>query len=143
MNKSWYYNGGMSTINSFRVRDISDIPLQYLMFLDSLEYHVETEGFIIVHAGLNFEIDDPFSDKHAMLWARNGNVVPELINHRKVVHGHTPMVLDKIKEQLDHDTTAYDLDNGCVYSGVEGLGNLCALELNSLKLEVQPNVDLF
>ena len=101
------------------------------------------EDFIIVHAGLNFDIEDPLSDKEGMLWIRNQYVVPEKIGNRTMVHGHTPMVLNKIKDEIENNAKDIDLDGGCVYIGTEGLGNLCALELDSKKLEVQPNIDFF
>ncbi|GIV34046.1 MAG: serine/threonine protein phosphatase [Chitinophagales bacterium] len=139
---NWFYNGGMPTLNSFGVRDVQEIPSHFMEFLLNLDYYYLTEQFVVVHAGLNFNLDDPFSDKEAMLWIRNQKVVPEKIGNRKLIHGHTPIMLDKLVESVESNAPNIDLDNGCVYVGTPGLGNLCALELSSMRLEVQPNKDI-
>ncbi len=139
--KDWYYNGGMPTLRSFGVREASEVDEHFLEFIKSLDYYHAMEDFLIVHAGLNFEIPNPLADLEGMLWIRNKFVLPEKIGNRTMVHGHTPMPLDNIKEAIDTRAKDIDLDAGCVYFGTEGLGNLCALELNSMKLEVQPNLD--
>ncbi len=139
---NWFYNGGMPTLRSFGVRETREVPGHFIEFLSSLEYYYQTDNFLVVHAGLNFAIDDPLTDKESMLWTRNQSVSPEKIGHRKMVHGHTPISLDELKGAIEKNSMDLDLDNGCVYVGTPGLGNLCALEMSSMQLEVQPNVDL-
>ena len=141
--QQWFYNGGLSTLNSFGLQEVRAVPGQYLSFLDSLEHYVELEDFVIVHAGFNFKIDNPFEDKHAMLWIRNETIDISKIGNKRIIHGHTPISVDKVKAEIDTNNDTIDLDSGCVYHGVEGLGNLCALELNSMHLEVQENLDVF
>ena len=140
---NWFYNGGMPTLQSFGVREPKQIPSHFIEFVGSLKYYFEMDDFLVVHAGLNFDVEDPLSDKEGMLWLRNQFVVPEKIGNRTMVHGHTPMILDKIKEAIENNSKDIDLDGGCVYIGTEGLGNLCALELNSKMLAVQSNIDFF
>jgi serine/threonine protein phosphatase 1 len=123
------------------VRDVQDVPEHFMEFLESMDFYHQMDDFLVVHAGLNFELPDVMADTQSMMWIRNTVVFPEKIGNRTLVHGHTPTVLDKIKESIDTNSKDIDLDGGCVYWGTEGLGNLCALELNSMKLEVQPNVD--
>jgi serine/threonine protein phosphatase 1 len=141
MRKDWYFNGGMPTLRSFGVRETSEVPYHFMEFLGSLEYFHETGDYIIVHAGLNFDIPDPLADREGMLWIRNTFVLPEKIGNRTMIHGHTPVSAAEIRQAVESNSKDIDLDGGCVYTGIEGLGNLCALELNSLRLEVQPNVD--
>jgi serine/threonine protein phosphatase 1 len=139
--KDWFYNGGLPTLQSFGAREVQEVPEHFLEFLESTEYYHMMDDFLVVHAGLNFEIPDPMQDTIGMLWIRNTYVSPEKIGNRTLVHGHTPTVLDKIKESIDKGAKDIDLDGGCVYAGTEGLGNLCALELNTMRLEVQPNIE--
>jgi len=139
--KDWFYNGGMHTLRSFGVREAGEVPEHFLEFMRALDYYHAMDDFLIVHAGLNFDIDNPFADLEGMLWIRNKFVLPDKIGNRTMVHGHTPTILAQVREAIEKKLKDIDLDNGCVYLGTEGLGNLCALELNSLKLEVQPNID--
>ena len=32
------------------------------------------DSYILVHAGMNFGIEDPFADKHSMLWIKDFKV---------------------------------------------------------------------
>ncbi|HXH18300.1 MAG TPA: metallophosphoesterase family protein [Chitinophagales bacterium] len=139
--KNWFYNGGIETLRSFGARDVSEVPDHFLEFLKSLDYYYVTDGFFIVHAGLNFDIPNPLEDVESMLWIRNKYVVPEKIGNRIIVHGHTPVPLEAIKEAVNSKAPDIDLDGGCVYWDIEGLGNLCALELNTMRLESLKNVD--
>lgn len=139
--KDWYYNGGMPTLHSFGAREVSEVPYHFLEFMESLEPYHAMDDYLIVHAGLNFDIPNPLDDIEGMLWIRNTFVLPEKIGNRAMVHGHTPLTVDAIKAAVDGNSKDIDLDAGCVYAGTEGLGNLVALELNAKKLVVQPNVD--
>lgn len=133
--------GGQKTLKSFGVSSMANIPDEYMEFFKTLEYYIELDDYVLVHAGFNFIKKDVFKDKHAMMWSRHDKVLPERINYRKIVHGHTPTSLKKIKDNLKAKKS-YEIvvDNGCVYH-VVGQGNLVALELNTLKLVVQPNIE--
>lgn len=133
--------GGSKTLKSFKVSSMADIEPEYMEFFKSLEYYVELEKYILVHAGFNFIKKDVFKDKHAMMWSRHDKIIPERINFRKIVHGHTPTSLKNIKAGLKAKKNfEIIIDNGCVYQSA-GQGNLVALDLDSLKLTVQPNIE--
>ncbi len=136
----WMQYGGRETLNSFAVEDPCEVPLSYRQFLGSFPYFIELEEFILVHGGLNFKIPDPLLDWDAMLWSRDNEVVKELIGGRRVICGHTPVKQDEIRLSLATDHIW--LDNGCVYKGEAGLGALAALELNSMSLLFQENIDM-
>lgn len=139
--KDWFYNGGMLTLLSFGVRETREVPEQFRLFIQTMDFYHLMDDFVVVHAGLNFNIANPLDDTQGMLWIRNTYVLPEKIGNRTMVHGHTPTILDKIKIAIDSGSKDIDVDGGCVYWDIEGLGNLCALELNSMRLEVQRNLD--
>src|SRR5258708_708088 len=67
----WLENGGGETLKSFGISSVSQLPFQYLAFLKQTEFFIETDKYIFVHAGLNFRIDNPFTDEEAMIWTRD------------------------------------------------------------------------
>jgi len=136
----WLLNGGRTTLDSFGIEDPCDTPLVYKRFLSRLPYYFELEDFILVHAGLNRQADDPFSDKEAMLWARPSSInTTSVFTGKPIISGHTPVTKEAIINSLR--TGWILLDNGCVYSSNQELGSLAALELNSLSLYFQKNID--
>ncbi|MCD4725290.1 MAG: hypothetical protein K8R63_10665 [Bacteroidales bacterium] len=112
--------------------------------MDGLKTHIILEDFVLVHAGLNFSNTDPFEDEIAMLWSRDFSPQAEKINGRTLIHGHLPINLETIF-MLKNNPEKYkyiDLDNGVYMAGREGFGNLVALELNSMELYSQYNLDM-
>ncbi|MBW6460870.1 MAG: metallophosphoesterase [Bacteroidales bacterium] len=141
--KEWFRYGGRETLKSFGLSDVHDIPGKYIDWMRNLDYYIELDGYILVHAGLNFSIENPYDDKHAMLWAKDFKAIPEKIGNRKVVHGHVPVSLEFIDLVAKSDTFDFiDLDNGVYMPGKEGFGNLVAMELTSRELVIQPNLDM-
>jgi serine/threonine protein phosphatase 1 len=136
----WMLNGGYATLASYGVEGACDIPISTRHLLANLPRYLSLNDVVLVHAGLNFDLNDPFSDREAMLWARPGESGHVKLGGRKLVCGHTPKTRNAIEASLVTDLIT--LDNGCVYAGVPGLGNLAALELNSLTLSFQENIDL-
>jgi serine/threonine protein phosphatase 1 len=135
----WMLNGGGATLASFGVDDPCEIPISYRRFFEALPFYLELEDFILVHAGLNFLADDPFSDKEAMLWTRTQEVRNDAIGQKKVITGHTPVSRETIKKSIS--SGLIPLDNGCVYATEKQFGTLCALDLNTLSLYFQKNID--
>lgn len=131
--------GGKETLKSFKVKTVHEIPTEYINFFHTLEYYIELEDFVLVHAGLNFIDKNPYSDRHAMLWSRGNRIIPAKIQYRRIVHGHTPTKLVVIKNALKKPKNyTICIDAGCVYKG-EGLGNLVALNLDTFEMLVQKN----
>lgn len=136
----WLANGGQTTLASFRADGPGDIPHPYRSFLDSLPYYLLLDDFVIVHAGLNFDRSDPFSDTEAMLWRRECVVDLERTGGRRLVSGHTAVTRAQVEASLA--TNRILLDNGCVFApNRPGMGCLAALELNSMTLTFQENID--
>lgn len=140
---NWMLNGGHSTLDSFGVERVQEVSDKYISFLKQLPYYFELEEYVLVHAGLNTDTASPFEDKHAMLWIRGHEHDPAAINHKTVVHGHTPIPYEKVKDQVEQQNSPLiNLDNGCVYKGKrDGMGKLCALELNERRLISLENQD--
>jgi len=136
----WLLNGCNETLDSFKVFETSEIPVKYINFINRMPYYIDLEDFILVHAGLNFDLDNPLLDLNSMLWIRNSIVNRQKIKNRRVIVGHTPKTLDEIKSSLNSDKII--IDGGCCYSHrYSNLGNLVALNLDTFELIVQKNID--
>jgi serine/threonine protein phosphatase 1 len=135
----WTANGGLATLASFQADGPCEIPQRYRDFLGSLPHYILLEGFVIVHAGLNFDTTHPFDDTDAMLWTRSHFVDRQRIGGRRLICGHTPLSRTRLEESLN--SSKIMLDNGCVFGGLPETGNLAALELESMTLSLQPNID--
>ena len=137
---AWVSNGAYSTLKSFNITHPLQLEPEYLRFFRGMKYYYLTEDFVIVHAGLNCKIDNPFEDTFSMLWTRDEYVNRSLIGGRRVICGHTPTSQEKVRNSLNQDKIF--LDGGCVYKGLHIPGGfLFALELNTMTLYEQYNVD--
>ncbi len=140
-NDAWLYNGFQTTLDSFSIRKIHDIGRTYLHFFDNLKHYYITDGYILTHAGLNNFADNPLTDGHSMLWTRDDSVNIVKTGGLRLVSGHTPHAIDDIENSLGN--MKIQLDGGCVYAGKRsGMGRLCALDLDTLELFRQENIDI-
>lgn len=140
--KEWETYGGKQALESFDVERPRDIPQKYIDWMKSLEYFVELDKFVIVHAGLNFDIEDPFEDKFSMIWIREYKVDEVKLKNKTVIHGHVPVNLEYIDMAVNTPgTPAIGIDNGVYFSNRPGYGNLVALELTNMEYAVQSLMD--
>jgi serine/threonine protein phosphatase 1 len=140
--KQWMLYGGEQTMDSFAAVKVTDIPVKYIEWIESLDYYLEWDKFLIVHAGFNFANEDIFSDKISMMWIRDFAIDPVKLGDRKIIHGHLPVTLEFIYEAAKSSSFRFiDLDNGVYLANKPGYGNLMALQLETLELFVQPTLD--
>jgi serine/threonine protein phosphatase 1 len=135
----WIANGGLATLESFQADGPGEIPHIYREFLRSLPLYIQLDDFVIVHAGLNFDPPSPFDDSSAMLWTRSPVVDRQRIGGRRLICGHSPVSRSRLEASLD--SSKIMLDNGCVFGGRPELGCLAALELESMTVRYQENID--
>lgn len=108
---------------------------QYIQFLESLSYYFILDEFIIVHAGFNFTLANPFLGKEEMLTIREFYYDSSKAQNKVIIHGHNPYTFSEIKAAVKEKRKIIPLDNGCVYSGKrEDMGRLICLELDEPKL---------
>ncbi len=140
----WVKNGGMQALDSFGVEHPLMIPKIYKNWLKELPYYFEVDHYILVHAGLKFDKDDPFEDKRSMIWTRywHDTIDKDWLDGRIIIHGHTP--IHKIEIEKAADTLilipALDIDGGCVFKN-RGYGHLCAFDMTNEVLYFQENVE--
>ncbi|MBE0637815.1 MAG: serine/threonine protein phosphatase [Bacteroidales bacterium] len=141
--EEWMRSGGYATLKSFGIERVDQIPEKYVEWIRGLKYFYELDQYVLVHAGINFYRKDPFDDLHALLWTSSFTPEPEKIGNRTVIHGHVPVSLEFLKTILSDPNKRYiPLDTGCYHPNKPGMGNLVALELNSLNLLIQPNIEI-
>ena len=142
--KSWEAVGAKATLESFGVKHPREIPQQYIDWMNNCLPFVELENYILVHAGMNFKIDDPFSDERSMMWTRKFNVDFTKSHGKKVIHGHIPVDYSFMSLVVENND-AYDfiaLDNGVYVTDKPGLGNLMAFNPDTKQLLAQSNMDM-
>lgn len=77
-------------MESFKTDNLLSVPEHYIEWSLTCPglYH-ELDKFVL-HAGLNFEVEDPFSDE-VMLWVREFKVRPHKIAFRRLIDGYVPL----------------------------------------------------
>ena len=145
----WYANGAERTAKSFNVnadinKPVSElIPEKYFQYCSALPYFISLPDYIIVHAGLNFRISNPLTDFKTMIWTREEQYDKVLAKGKRIIHGHSPIVLDELKCNLKEGMPdIINVDTGCVYIQHKGLGNLTAVNAETLDLISVKNMDL-
>jgi serine/threonine protein phosphatase 1 len=137
--KEWNLGGGISTKISF---NNGIIPDKYYEFISNLYTHCCLDNYIFVHAGLDFTLDDIMkTDSDTKLWGRMGTIIPEKLNGKTLITGHTITELTTIKKNIETKCWI-NLDNGC-FQGVSNyrsyhVGNLLAYNLDTKELLICP-----
>ena len=140
--EEWMEKGGDKTLESFGVNSIMEIPEEYTKLISRMGYYLEMDEAYIVHAGFNFKLEDPFADKESMLNIRDFKADAKFLDGKKLIHGHTPIKIDEVKQQLMNNDVLINIDSGCVYSDKPGKGFLIAIELGSWKIYETKNSDV-
>jgi serine/threonine protein phosphatase 1 len=137
----WLHDDDLkATLLSFKVKRPEEIGPAYKYFLEELPYYIETEGYILVHAGINFEATNPWADYDAMLNTRFTKYNALLAQGKKILHGHTPIPVSDIQHIVEHNMQVLNIDGGC--SKLEdGYRHLVALNLDTLQIHKERNVD--
>lgn len=148
--EKWLKTDGKDTTLSFGVETCAEIPQKYLDWMEALPYFLEVENYLLVHAGLDFSLEDPLSDTSEMCWLRNWHhgIRYNWLGERIILHGHTPITRDRLGFQhVNLQGMQYlGIDAGCVYGDprhwkMDGLGHLCAFDMTNLGLYFQEYVD--
>ena len=140
---NWLANGGTRTLQSFGIIRFSELKEEYQSFFNGTEFYFDTPGFLFVHAGFNFDDENVFEDREAMLWIRNMKVDKNKTAGKLIVHGHTPTRLQTVRKNIlsAQQTGAVNIDTGCALKNLPGYGFLSALEVATMHLFSVENVD--
>jgi serine/threonine protein phosphatase 1 len=112
--------------------DLSPVEKKkYLDFFQQCVFYLITGNFILVHAGFNFSLANPFLDQESMTNIKGFSYDAKKAHNKTIVHGHLPTSLMEIEIALEDQERILPLDNGCVYPDRVGMGNLLALNLET------------
>ena len=140
--KDWRRNGATRTLLSFGAKRPRDIDKKYIDWMKETKYYIELDKCILVHAGLNFGIGNPYDDVRSMMWIRDFKVDKNKIGDKKVIHGHVPVEMSMIELFKNNKYDFLSLDNGVYYKNKEGFGNLLAYNIDTEEIQIQANIDL-
>ena len=118
------------------------IKEKYHKLLQDTYHYIETEDYFLVHAGFDFEKEEPFKDSRSMLFINRFKAKRKLLKGKKVVVGHKPKKLHNIMNRLAANKRKIYIDNGCVNHDMEGMGNLICFNLDTKAVSIQRNLDL-
>jgi len=145
--KGWFDMADEELKNSFGIKDLTELPIEYIDFCKSLPYYIIDDDFIAVHAGINFSFEKPLEQSEHLIWIRDwyNNVNYDWLQKRKIIHGHTPQTRQEIEEQFKYfdEKQILNIDCGVFNSSnkIHGLGNLCAFDITNEKLYFQENIE--
>ena len=139
--KDWRKNGAEETLRSFGVKRPREIDEYYINWMKKTEYFIELDTCILVHAGLNFKVKNPFDDHHAMMWIKDFKVRKSKVGGKKVIHGHIPIERSMIDLFKDNNYDFLSLDNGIYYKKMDGFGSLLAYNIDTNEILSQQNID--
>ncbi len=129
----WIHNGGNETLKSFKINSLNQIEPKYISFIKSLRYYYELNEYLFVHAGFNDDIENPFVDNYSMLWNSRTKYLNPRLKDKRIIHGHSPLSLANIKQQILCSNKVINIDGGKVYPNPP-LGKLVALEINTTSI---------
>ena len=133
--------GGLKTLDSFNAKSVRDIPSNYIDFIKALPYYIELDNYLLIHAGLNFDLEDPYKDDYSMLNIRKMDVDLSKTGNKPIIHGHVPTAYQEIENSLNLQKNHICIDAGCVYHHIHALNHLVALDIQNRKLYIQRNID--
>ena len=146
----WMLNGGSATVDSYRRMAGGNassfdelIPDEHVAFFLKMPfYYGFTDSVYAVHGGINFPIVEDDESFQRMLWLRPWACASFIPLGYTVIHGHTPVSLPEVEQQVLQFGSLVNLDAGCVYAGRHpNLGFLTCLNLEQRELFFCANME--
>jgi serine/threonine protein phosphatase 1 len=109
----WLFNGGAATLESYRAKDVRDLPRAHLDWMRALRLTYDDGRRFFVHAGVDPDKALQAQDAAALLWIREPFLQVERDYGRLIVHGHTPVATDKPELHANR----LNLDTAAVFGG--------------------------
>ena len=111
----------------------------YIHFMREFLYYIELDNFLLSHAAFNFRIENPFTDQRSMHSPSRNIAKKQYAGGKHVIHGHFIQSRQEIETNIQQRARIICIDNGCYQQNIEGVGNLCALELDTFELYFEEN----
>lgn len=134
--------GGFTFLKNFEIDHPADIPEQYISFFNKLDWYFSLDDWLLVHAGFDFNKEEPFQLSEELVNIRDYSVDLAKTRDRRVLHGHSPTDLEVIENTLKENRDLHiSLDAGCAYRKNPKQAHLIALNLDTWQNKVQKNID--
>jgi serine/threonine protein phosphatase 1 len=105
--RTFLVNGGVPTLDSYRVNGTIYIPPEHISFIQSMTTLIELEDYYIVHAGLKPGVAMEEQNIKDMLWIRENFITSDYNFGKKIIFGHTPFYSPYVTEnKIGIDTGA-------------------------------------
>jgi serine/threonine protein phosphatase 1 len=115
--------------------------LTYLDFCAHMPYYIETPTHIFSHMGFSATQPRPITDTRAYFHSQSLQISEDSIHNKIQIQGHVAMALSQISKAVEDQPSILNIDAGCYYNQVDGLGYLCALDTKDNLLYVQKNIE--
>jgi serine/threonine protein phosphatase 1 len=128
-------------LSSFGVAHPTDIPTQYVQWMQALPLTLELPDFVLVHAGFNFALPpaELRQDEHSMLYIKDMVFDASRLAGKRLLHGHVPTPVTQVQAGARAHAEALGLDCGCVFRHNPELRHLAALNLDTWELHLAEN----
>ena len=133
-------NTHLKLIDPFK-SEKGEVKEKYIRVLEDSYHYIELEDFFLVHAGFDFKSKEPFKNTDAMLYSKKLKLDHSYLKKKKVIIGHYPSNLLEIIRRIKKGKNKLYIDNGCVNKKEEEQGNLLCLNLDTLAVSLQKNID--
>jgi len=140
------YDCGMDFFDEFLHEYNSDDLMagdlsMYLDFCAQMPYFIESPTHIFSHMGFSAIQPRPITDTRAYFHNQALRISEASIQNKIQIQGHVAMALSKISQAVEEQASVLNIDAGCYYNTVDGLGYLCALDTKDNLLYVQKNIE--
>jgi serine/threonine protein phosphatase 1 len=137
--------GDEKTLKSFGINHLKELPEKYRRWFSKLKYCQSSGKYILVHAGLDFNRQNILEETENMIWITDwyNNIDYKRLEDRIIIHGHKSLSKKAILEMRDNlaKNKVMGIDNGCYKIEEPDMGNLCCLNMDSLELYFQLNIE--
>lgn len=123
------------------LKNANELQPEMVEFFEALPHFVETDTHYLVHAGFDTRSKKPLKSWYHMLWSRKFEYDAEVYKGKTIVHGHVPMVMKRIRKDIEGQKSVWSIDNGCVRSQHTGYGRLVCVDLDSREIWKVKNRD--
>ena len=118
------------------------IKEKYISFFSDLPFYYTLAPVYLSHAGFDFSKSDFLENTYAMLYQREIQNQENIPDNILVIHGHTPISLQKIQRSIDSVAPIITIDNGCVYAtNSQNWGNMICIDIDSRDIFIQKNIE--
>lgn len=123
-------------------KDSKELKKKYVDFFTSLPYYYDLGDRLLSHAGFDLSSNNIFENTYAMIHQRLFTHIEKIPENMRIIHGHTPISLEKITRSIECNQPIINIDNGCVYKSKDiNKGNLVCLDIDTFQLYSQKNID--